>query len=156
MNPKQKKYLTIILIANLCLITWLVIQQMNRPELEDFIADWEDNHYISDDSIRQRINSAPVIILTRNEIHGNKVTGTITEILKHDESVLLNIKVGDDFKHITKEVRPNHSVPDGSIAFYTGSPASFEQSWAFYDERLPIGKNLTLDRIRKLIQEENR
>jgi hypothetical protein len=93
----------------------------------------EWNSYSHDEQIKK---STAIAVARYTESNDGSYVATISEIYKDNESVMLNIKIGDSYESLRFYPRKDNRLRSGVLIFFTGSPAIERATLYLYDDRI--------------------
>jgi hypothetical protein len=122
------------------------IPKSSRDEYEGF-HDWP---------IEKQVASASAIVLTKHSDDGERLTSTVSEILKLAPGTTLYYKVGDEYKNGSRYLEKNVSYGDGEIIFFTGSPAQMRFSTSHADGRCRGLGDMPIETLKEIIATQSK
>lgn len=119
---------------------------------EPYVDETEGFH---DWPIEKQIAAASAIVLTKYSSDGEKLTSTVSEILKLAPGTTLYYKVGDEFTSGSRYLREGVTYGEGEIVFFVGSPAEMRFSTSYEDGRCGGLADIPIETLKKMIAAQN-
>ncbi len=139
---------SIVLLALVCFFLSTYFQ--SRIHIADESSDYQEP------PIEKLIDDASVIVICTHKIVGDRLTCTITEILKQASDAYFPFKVGDEYKKAGQQIEQGLSYGDGVVIFFTGPNTSERYSFAYSDGRMHAYDGMTLNMLRDKVEKKIR
>jgi hypothetical protein len=103
----------------------------------------------------QILHSSVIILAKYKPGADGKVRAVISDILKKEDGTEFYYEIGDEYHDASYYPRDRTDYGDGSVIFFTGSPASIKMSMSYSGDRIRSLGDLPINLLRKKCKEAN-